>query len=135
MVKDEIRQCIDQENGKDYSYNINLDGYVFTKNGSFIVFQLKNVDDVSVCHIKYIYVADQKDFVTIMVNCCNFWMGNNVQFIFYKEKKKLKNSPINFLKELGFKIDVVDNPEWKVKFDCLRCNSKECKCPLYILYK
>lgn len=135
ITKDDIRAIIDKENGKGYSNNINLNGYIFTKNGSFIVFEFKNIDDVKICHIKYIYFRNVKDLITIMVNCCNFWMGNHIQFIFFKEKKK-DVSAIKFLESLNFRMEVISRPKWKYKF---KCNHKgcenNCKCVVYSLYK
>lgn len=133
MTKTLIRQIIDEENGAGYSSNINLQGYTFTKNGSFITFEFKYIESVKICHIKYIYFKTEKDLRTLMVNCCNFWMGNKVQFIFYKEKAK-KKTAIPFLKNLNFRIERVDKPMWKYKFNC-NVDAWPCKCPLYRLYK
>lgn len=134
LTKDDIRQIIDSENGEGYSYNINLNGYTFTKNGSFIVFEFKWVEDVKICHIKYIYFKNVKDLVTIMVNCCNFWMGNRVQFIFYKEKEKAV-SAIKFLENLNFRVEVIDSPKWKYKFHCKKHKDGNCTCAVFSLYK
>lgn len=133
MTKNEIRSIIDEENGEGFSNNINLNGYTFTKNGSFIIFEFKYMEDVKICHIKYIYFKNKKDLITIMVNCCNFWMGNKVQFIFYKEKEK-RNSAINFLKSLNFRVDRIENYKWKYRFGCNR-HGWPCNCVLYQLYK
>lgn len=138
MTKEEIRHIIDSENGKGFSNNINLNGYTFTKNGSFIVFEFKYVEDVKICHIKYIYFKNVNDLVTIMVNCCNFWMGNQVQFIFYKEKKK-KVSAIKFLEGLNFRSEQIKDPKWKWKFQCRIENAasihEPCNCPVFHLFK
>lgn len=133
VTKDQIRSIIDLENGKGYNPNVNINGYTFTKNGSFITFEFKYVEDVKICHIKYIYFENIKDLTTIMVNCCNFWMGNKVQFIFYKEKKK-ENSAIKFLENLNFRVEVIDRPKWKFPFKCLT-HEDECLCAVYSLYK
>lgn len=132
MNKDEIRKIIDEENGKGYSNNINLRGYTFTKNNSFIIFEFKTIEDVRICHIKYIYFKNIQDLVTIMVNCCNFWMGNKVQFIFYKEKKK-KVSALKLLEELNFRLEQIDYPKWRYEFECTK--PSHYKAPLYSLYK
>lgn len=135
MTKQDLRDIIDAENGEGYSYNINLDGYVFTKNGSFIIFQFKTIEDVRICHIKYIYFKNQKDFINILVNCCNFWMGNKIEFIFYKEKDREKNSAIKELKELNFREDIISTPKWNKQFKCKKCGSTNCNCYLHNLYK
>ena len=134
MTREEIRAIIDEENGKGFSLNINLNGYVFTKNGSFIIFEFRNLEDIKICHIKYIYIKNKKDFITILVNCCNFWMGNSVQFIFFKEKKKRGESAIKMLQELNFRMETLQNHKWKYEFNCLNCG-EDCKCPVYSLYK
>lgn len=134
LTKDDIRQIIDSENGEGYSNNINLNGYTFTKNGSFIVFEFKWIEDIKICHIKYIYFKNVKDLITIMVNCCNFWMGNKVQFIFYKEKEK-PVSAIKFLENLNFRIEVIDRPKWKYKFNCKKHKNGNCTCSVFSLYK
>lgn len=133
LTKEDIRKIIDYENGEGYSNNVNLNGYTFTKNGSFIVFEFKYIEDVKICHIKYIYFKNVKDLVTIMVNCCNFWMGNRVQFIFYKEKEKAI-SAIKFLENLNFRIEIIDRPKWKYRFNC-KNHENDCNCSVYSLYK
>ncbi len=136
LTKKDILKIIDKENGIGYSNNINLNGYTFTKNESFIIFEFKLIEDVKICHIKYIYFKDQKDLITIMVNCCNFWMGNRVQFIFFREKQK-KTSAIKFLEKLNFRIEVIDRPKWKFSFKCVNHKNKdeECKCAVLNLCK
>lgn len=134
MTKEEIREIIDSENGAGYSNNINLNGYIFTKNGAFIVFELKVFDGVKICNIKYIYFKEKKDLTTIMVNCCNFWMGEGVQFIFYKEKIK-KKSPVPFLQTLNFRTETNIDEKWKYSFNCNVCKENECSCQVCRLYK
>ena len=137
MDINKIKYIIDKENGKGYSDNINLKGYIFTRNNSFIVFELKNIEDVRVCHIKYIYFDNTKDLKTIIVNCANFWMGYKIQFLFFKEKEK-KISAVKFLESLNFRKDVVRNNNWKHDFECNVCGEKhleKCECALYKLYK
>lgn len=134
LTKEYIRKCIDEENGDGYSNNINLNGYTFTKNGSFIVFEFRFIEDVKICHIKYIYFKNVKDLVTIMVNCCNFWMGNKVQFIFYKEKDK-DVSALKFLENLNFRCEIINRPKWKYKFNCKRHGNEICTCIMHSLYK
>lgn len=136
MTRDEIKQIIDIENGKGFSRNINLNGYTFTKNNSFITFEIKIVEEVKICHIKYIHIENQKDFITIMVNVCNFLMGNKVQFIFYKEKER-KNSKqrIDFLKNLNFRYELIEAPNWRYNFECLDCFDNNCICHAFNMFK
>lgn len=134
MTKLELISKINEEDGENYALNVNLNGYTFFKNGSFIIFEFKSLEDVQICHIKYIYFKNKKDLMTILVNCCNFWMGNKVQFIFYKEKSNRENSAVKFLKDLKFRVDIISNPKWKYRFKCKTCQ-KPCECSVYSLYK
>lgn len=135
MTKSQIREAIDKENGKGYSLNLNLNGYVFTKNNSFIIFEFKILEDIKICHIKYIHYENKKDFTTILVNCCNFWMGNKVEFIFYKEKMRDMNSAVEYLKELNFRSNILENNNYKYQFTCNKCGSTKCSCNIFNLYK
>lgn len=135
MTKDEIRKVINDANGRGFANNINLNGYVFQKNGSFIIFELKNVEDVRVCHIKYIHFRTEKDLINILVCCCNFWMGNNVQFIFYKEKERKQNSAVAYLRSLNFRDEIIRDYKWKWKFNCTNCEHELCICNVHSMYK
>ena len=136
MTKDEIRRVIDKENGKNYSLNLDLNGYTFKKNNSFVLFELRYVEDIKICIIKYIHFEKMKDLINILVTCCNFWLGNEVQFLYYQEKERRKNSPIDFLRQLNFKVELVENPSWNYKFECVNCNpNDQCHCRLYKLFK
>lgn len=134
ITKADIRAAIDRDNGKGYSSNINLNGYVFTKRNSFIVFELKNIEDVRVCHIKYIHWENERELMNILTCCCNFWMGNRVQFIFYKEKER-KGGTVQYLKDLGFREEIADPVKWKWKFACSECGQDKCSCMVHSLYK
>ena len=137
LTKEEIQNIIDSENGKGYYRNINLKGYTFTKNRSFIIFELKTLEDIRICHIKYIHFEDEKDLINIMAYCCNFWMGNKVQFIYYKEKDRKSSEKIkDFLRSLNFRIETIDRPNWRWKFDCIKEECvNECKCVVWSFYK
>jgi hypothetical protein len=135
MTKDQIREVVDADNGPGFSSNLNLNGYVFTKNGSFMVFEFKNIDDVKVCHIKYIHYSNERDLTTILVHCCNFWMGNHVQFIFYKEKDGREKSAVQYLKNLNFREEILRDHKWKWRFKCLKCQSEKCLCLVHSMYK
>ena len=135
MTKEQMRRIIDEDNGPGFSSNINLNGYVFKKNGSFIVFQFRNIEDVKVCHIKYLHYENEKDLMTILVYCCNFWMGNNVQFIFYKEKGGRAKSLVSYLKDLNFREEILSKYNWKWKFRCNHCGNEKCTCLVHSMYK
>lgn len=134
MTKSEIRAVIDADNGEGFSSNINLNGYVFTKRDSFLIFELKTIEDVRVCHIKYIHFVNEKDAMTILTYCCNFWMGNHVQFLFYREKDR-DGGCRKYLKDLGFREYMHDSYRWKWRFHCKSCHDTKCHCTVYSMYK
>lgn len=140
LTKNSMRSMIDEENGIGFNRNVNLNGYVFKFKGSWICFELQNIEgseDIKVCNIKYIHFKNNKDLKNIIANCANFWMGNKVQFIYYKEKDK-KNSALTFLQSLGFRVEP-KTQVWKYNFNCGTCeegkNTYSCTCPVYNMYK
>lgn len=134
MTKDEIRAAIDSENGEGYSANLNLNGYIFTRKNSFIVFEIKILEEIRICHIKYIYFDNVQDLITIMVHSCNFWQGNKIQFLFFKEKHK-NVSAIKFLENLNFRKESVEHTNWNNPFHCKVEGTDNCDCTVYTLYK
>lgn len=129
MDKERIKELIDKEQGEKFSENISLNGYTFYKNNSFIIFKITQVEgDISVANIKYIYSDNKEDLISIIAFACNFWLGTNVKFIYYKEKKKAPYV-INTMKRLGFRIiDDRISVNWPVKFVCKKCKSTDCRC-------
>lgn len=135
MTKEELRAVVDSDNGPGFSSNINLNGYIFSKNGSFIVLELRNIEDIRICHIKYIHTENESDFISVMVYAANFMMGNNVRFIYYKEKEREGTQKrLAFFKSLLFRQEVLEKPKWKYRFECNRCHDG-CDCYVYSLYK
>ena len=134
VTKADIRAAIDRDNGKGFSSNINLNGYVFTKHESFIVFEFKTIEDAKVCHVKYVHWENERDLMSILVCCCNFWMGNKVQFIFYKEKER-QGGVADRLRDLGFREEITEGYQWKWRYECTQCHSTHCKCAVHKLYK
>lgn len=139
MTKAEIRKIIDSENGVGYNQNVNLNGYTFKKNNSFIIFDFKLYEDIKICYIKYIYFDNENDLWNILANCANFWMGNGIKFLFYKEKEKLnpKSSAIKYLKSLNFRVSAISVHDYKYDFKCNRCghDANQCRCTFYNCYK
>lgn len=134
MTNEEIRAIIDGENGQGYSNNLNLKGYQFKRKNSFIIFELKNLEDLRICHIKYIYFDNVKDLITVMVHACNFWRGNKIQFLFYKEKHK-NVSARKLLENLNFRSEELENVSYKYPFHCKIEDSDECNCIVHTFYK
>lgn len=129
MNRERIKELIDKEQGYKFSENISLSGYTFYKNNSFINFKISRLEDgISVANIKYIYSDSKEDLISIIAFACNFWLGTNVKFIYYKEKKKAPYV-INTMRRLGFKI-VNDriSVDWPVEFVCKKCKSTNCRC-------
>ena len=135
MTKDEIRAIVEADNGKGFANNINLNGYTFIRGNSFMIFEFKVVDGVKLCHIKYIHYESEKELTSLFTYACNFWMGNDIQFIFYREKDRQSNSPVAFMRELNFREDIIRGYRWKWKFQCENCKKETCDCVVHCLYK
>lgn len=128
MDKVEVKQLIDSEQGEGFSENIALNGYIFYKNKSFIAFKINRIDDITVSNIKYIYSDNKNDLVSIIAYACNFWLGLDIKFIYYKEKRKAPYV-IKTMESLGFRIvDSRINQNWKSDFVCNKCKSHDCNC-------
>ena len=129
MNKKNMMKLIDSENGKDFSQNIKLDGYNFCKNKSFISFKVSKIEGINIVNIRYFYSDNRKDMTSVLAYACNFFIGLNIKFIYYKEKEKAKYIT-KALKNLGFKIVFSDySIKWEYNFECIRgefpCNCKE----------
>ena len=128
MNKTRMRELIDAENGAGFSNNVNLDGYNFFKNNTFISFKISKINGIPLVNIKYIYSESKKDLINVLAYCCNYWYGSKVKFVYYKEKDK-KPYAIKLLRSMGFTVLVGEyKKEWPVKFECNRCNKSKCEC-------
>lgn len=129
MNKERMSSFIDKESGIGFSENINLEGYNFHKNNSFISFKIMKMENINIVNIKYFYSDSTEDFKAILAYACNFWMGMRVKLIYYREKEK---SPyvVNTLRRLGFKIvdDKIAAKKYDHPFQCSKCGTSECKC-------
>lgn len=137
MTKIEIREIIEQDNGRGFCLNLqNLNGYTFVRNSTFVLLELLVVQGTTVCVIKYIHSDNWDDFITTMVHVCNFLMGNNVSFISYKEKRRSDSERrMAFLKSLNFRVEIIKDPDWKYDFECPICHPQDCSCPQICFYK
>lgn len=136
MDKTKIKELIDKEQGIGFSDNIPLDGYTFFKNNSFILFKISRIDDdnISVVNIRYIFSDNKNDLISIIAYACNFWLGSNIKFIYYKEKKKAPYV-VKTMSNLGFKIfDDVLSANWSQNFVCNKCGASNCKCRIVEAY-
>ena len=130
MNKALMKDLIDSENGEGFSKNIDLNGYNFYKNNTFISFKIFKVEDIPITNIKYIYSENKKDLLTVLTYCINFWMAMKIKFIYYKEKEKGKDKKyvIEELEKLGFTIITSDiKTAWKYNFKCKK-GENPCKC-------
>lgn len=125
-----MSKLIDSEGGEGFSRNIDIGGYNFFKNNTFISFRISKVDNISVANIKYIYSTNKKDLLSVLAYCVNFWSGMKVKFIYYKEKEK-DNYAINELSKLGFTIiKDIHSEGWRYNgFNCT-VDGNPCNCNL-----
>ena len=110
--KFEMQQLINDENGTNYHKNINLNGYTVYRDKSFISFRIINVKDKPIVVIDYMYMTNNKDFIQILSWCVNFWSGNAVKYIYYKEHKR-KSTIAKSLAKLGFVVNDTTCSKWK----------------------
>ena len=134
ITKEKMKDLIDSENGKGFSKNIDLSGYSFFKNNSFISFRITKVQGVNIVHIKYFYAENKEELISILAYASNFWMGYNIKFIYYKEKKK-KPYVTKIFKNLGFKVNEdPELPDWKHSFECSIHGKEKCNCSIIEVY-
>ena len=62
--------------------------------------------------IDYIYVTSKTDFVQLISWCVNFWTGNAVKYVYYKEHRR-KSNVVKTLKSLGFQVNNIKYNNWK----------------------
>ena len=87
----EMKKQIDDENGINFSRNIDLSGFTIYKGDNFISFKMIEIDGVQTVVIKYIYVTNKKNLVKLLAFCINMWSGNAVKFIYLLEHRRIQN--------------------------------------------
>lgn len=112
VKKLEMQQLINDENGENYHRNINLNGYTVYRDKSFISFRILSVKNKPIVVIDYIYITNKKDLIQLLSWCINFWSGNSVRYIYYKEHKR-KSNIIKSLSSLGFTVSETTCNKWK----------------------
>jgi hypothetical protein len=112
LKKVELQRLINEENGTNYHKNVNLSGYVPNRGKSFIAFRLLEINNVTMVYIDYIYTISQDDFYQLLTWCINFWQGNNVKYLYYKEHRR-QATVIKLLKQLGMDIKPIKYHGWK----------------------
>lgn len=131
MNDSKTKKLIDSENGIGFSNNVNIKGYKFIKHNSFIIFEMKVIDNVRVAHVKYLFFDNTKDLLTLFATACKFWMGNKIEFFVFKEHHKLASAKDLFL-EFGFTERVQENVNWPYDYKAL---DPEHKNTLHLIYR
>ena len=114
LMKIDLQKKIDKEHGINYHRNVDLaNSYTVYRNSSFISFKFVEINGINTVEISYIYITDKTSLVKLITWCINFWSGNAVKYIYYKEHVKKSNVVEKFLKPLGFKVEYRDYNGWK----------------------
>lgn len=113
VQKFELQQKINEENGIEYHKNINLNGYTVYRGESFISFRLVDIKNKKVVIIDYIYITSKTNLIQLLSWCVNFWSGNAVKYVYYKEHKRMSNIVSKCFPQLGFTIKESTYNNWK----------------------
>ena len=114
----EMKKQIDDENGINFSRNIDLSGFTIYKGDNFISFKMIEIDGVQTVVIKYIYVTSKQNLVKLLAFCINMWSGNAVKFIYLLEHRRIQNYTKKYLEAIGFTVIEENRPGvWKYDFE------------------
>lgn len=114
IKKAELQKLINNEHGINFHRNIRLSGFTVYKKDSFISFHFVTVNGINIVVIDYIYVTGKRDLIKLLSFCINFWSGNAVKFIYYKEHKRQANYVKKYFSTLGFTVIEQNKPgTWK----------------------
>ena len=92
LMKIDLQKKIDKEHGINYHRNVDLaNSYTVYRNSSFISFKFVEINGINTVEISYIYITDKTSLVKLITWCINFWSGNAVKYIYYKEHVKKSN--------------------------------------------
>lgn len=100
----ELQQLINEEHGIEFHKNIYLNGYTVYKGKSFISFHFIEVNGINTTTIDYIYLVNKHDLLQLLAFCIEFWAGQHVKFVYYKEHKRVANYVNKYFTELGFTV-------------------------------
>ena len=113
----ELQKLIDGENGKNFNKNIDLSGWTFYRDASFISFKLVEISHVQTAVVQYIYITNKNDLVKLLAQVIKFFQGNDVKYIYFLEHAREANYCKKYLSLLGFKIVEEERPGvWKYNF-------------------
>ena len=113
MKKIELQKIINAENGINYHRNVNLSGYTVYRDKSFISFRIMTVKTKQIVVIDYIFITSKKDLIQLFSWCINFWSGNAVKYIYYKEHHRNANIVEKCLPALGLTVQRSQCEKWK----------------------
>ena len=113
LQKIELQKLINSENGINYHRNVNLSGYTVYRDKSFISFRIMTVNNKEVVIIDYMFITSKKDLMQLLSWFINFWSGNAVKYIYYKEHHKKSNVAEKCLPTLGFTVQNTTYKKWK----------------------
>ena len=113
MKKIELQKIINSEHGVNYHRNINLSGYTVYRDKSFITFRMIDVNKKKITIIDYMYITTKKDLIQLLAWCINFWSGNAIKYVYYKEHHRNANIIEKCLPALGFTIQKSAASKWK----------------------
>ena len=130
--KNKLKQLISNENGTNYHKNVPLDGFTVTFGNAFISFSFKEINNITVAVITYIYVTNKTELVTLLGYCTNVWQGYGAKMIWYREHRR-KSNIIKLLKHLDFNVVDTKKKDWKhpwkstngyKEYDCIEAFTK-----------
>lgn len=110
-----LQRLISDEHGTNFHRNIPLDGFTVTLNDSFISFSFKEINNITVVIISYIYVTCKNDFINLLGYCIKMWAGYGAKMIYYKEHRR-KSNVSKFLKYLDFTVVNTKKANWRHKW-------------------
>lgn len=109
MRKLELQRLINSEHGINYHRNINLSGWTFYQGDSFISFELCDINGFMVAKINYVFITDHNALISLLGKAVDFWKGNDVNYIYYREHLRKSNAAEKELKRLGLKLITTDD--------------------------
>lgn len=116
--RSEFKKFIDFEHGDKFNKNININGYIFYRDKSFISINIKKVQNVNVCCITYMYILNKKDFIKLFSVLSKFLAGHDVKFIYYIEHRRPANYDEKYLELIGFNIEKSERDNvWSHSFE------------------
>ena len=109
-------RVIDSEHGEGYRRNINVRGYILRQGDDFIIFHYEKVESIKVGVIDYLFLTSNSTALTLFGYLCNNFVGECVQYVYFKEHKRTANYAEKFLEKLGLEVKENKKAKWKHKW-------------------